>query len=114
MQQVCFTLAIVAGKTAGARTFMRELDGARKAEYAASERRIGIVKECRFLQQTPLGDLLIGYMESPDFDRALRLFAESRDGFDLWFKAQMAEVTGIDLNNPPQGPLSELLSSYSA
>jgi hypothetical protein len=64
MQQVCFAFAVVAGKTAGARALMRELDGARKAEYAASERRIGIVKECWFLQQTPLGDLLIGYMKA--------------------------------------------------
>jgi hypothetical protein len=90
MQQACFSLAVLAGKTAGARAFMRELEAPRKAEYAASERRIGIVKECWFLQQTSHGDLLIGYMESADFNRALQLFAESRDEFDLWFKAQMA------------------------
>jgi hypothetical protein len=92
---------------------MRELDGPRSAEFDKSERRIGITKEAWFLQHAPQGDLLIGYMESPDFAKALRLFAESRDAFDVWFKERMTHVTGVDLNNPPQGPLSEQLSSYS-
>jgi hypothetical protein len=26
-------------------------------------------------------------MESPDFAKALRMFAESRDAFDVWFKS---------------------------
>jgi len=114
MEQVCFALAVVHGKAETARAFMRELEGARKAEYAASERRIGIVKEAWFLQAAPAGDLLIGYMESADFARSLKMFAESRDPFDMWFKERMAAATGVDLNNPPPGPLSELLSSYVA
>jgi hypothetical protein len=114
MEQACFALPVITGRTENARRFMRELDGPRKAEFDASERRIGITKEAWFLQHTAQGDLLIGYIESADFSQALRLFAESRDSFDLWFKQRMAEVTGVDLNNPPQGPLSEQLSSYSS
>ena len=113
MEQVCFALPMAAGKTDAARAFMRELEGARKAEFAVSERRIGIVKEAWFLQAAPTGDLLIGYMESADFARSLKMFAESRDPFDMWFKQRMADATGVDLNNPPPGPLSEMLSSYS-
>jgi hypothetical protein len=114
VEQASFALSLIAGRTEDARAFMRELDGGRAAEFDKSERRIGITKESWFLQHTPQDDLLIGYMESPDFAKALRLFAESRDAFDIWFKERMAHVTGIDLNDPPQGPLSEQLSSYSA
>jgi hypothetical protein len=114
MEQTCFALSLITGRTEDARSFMRELDGSRAGEFDKSERRIGIIKESWFLQHTPQGDLLIGYMESPDFAKALRMFAESRDAFDMWFKERMAYVTGVDLNNPPQGPLSEQLSSYSA
>ena len=114
MEQVCFALAVAPGKAQAARAFMRELEGTRKAEYAASERRIGIVKEAWFLQAAPMGDLLIGYMESEDFTRSLRMFAESRDPFDIWFKERMGDATGVDLNDPPPGPLSERLSSYAA
>jgi hypothetical protein len=83
-------------------------------KFDKPERHIGIVKECWLLQQMSQGDILIGYVESHDFAKTLGLFAESRDELDLWLKRRMAEATGVDLNNPPQGPLSEQLSSYSA
>ena len=114
MDHICFALPILPGKTQDARDFHRELDGPRKTDYAASEQRIGIVTEHWFVQQTPQGDLLLAYMESPDFAQALTQFAQSQDEFDQWFKRQLAEVSGVDLNNPPPGPLSELVSSYSA
>ena len=114
MDHICFALPILPGKTQDARDFQRELDGPRKADYAASEQRIGIVKEHWFLQQTPQGDLFLAYMESPNFAQALAQFAQSQDEFDQWFKRRLAAVTGVDLNNPPPGPLSELLSSYDA
>lgn len=114
MDQVCFALPLVPGKTEAARAFMRELEGPRKAQFAASEKRIDITKESWYLQQTPNGDLFVAYMESPDFAKALAAFSQSKDEFDLWFKQQMADVTGVDLNNPPPGQLSEQLSSYEA
>ena len=50
-----------------------------------------------------------------DFGSALQSFVASRDEFDLWFKAQMLAVTGVDLNNPPEGLApAELLSHYEA
>ena len=93
---------------------MEELEGPRKADYAASERRIGILKESWYLQPTPDGDLFVAYMESPDFAKALESFRQSSDPFDRWFKQRMADVTGVDLNEPLPGPLSEQLSNYQA
>ena len=114
MDHICFALPILPGKSQDARDFHRDLDGPRKADYAASEQRIGIVKEHWFLQQSPQGDLFLAYMESPNFAQALAQFAQSQDEFDQWFKRRLAAVTGVDLNTPPAGPLSELLSSYEA
>jgi len=114
MDHICFALPLLPNKTQDARDFQRELEGPRKAAYAASEQRIGIVKEHWFLQQGPQGDLFLTFMESPDFARALEQFAQSQDEFDQWFKQRLAAVTDVDLNNPPPGPLSELLSSYEA
>ena len=53
-------------------------------------------------------------MESLDFPKALSMFSQSRDEFDLWFKHRLADATGLDLNTPPPGPLPKLLSSYAA
>jgi len=115
MDHVCLALPILPDKSADARAFMRQLDGERRAEFDQSERRIGIAKELWYLARLPSGDHLIGYMEALDFGRALQAFVTSRDAFDMWFKAEMLAVTGVDLNNPPadmQPP--ELLSHYEA
>ena len=40
------------------------------------------------------------------------MFSESRDEFDLWFKERLAEATRVDLNDPPEMSLPELVSSY--
>ena len=114
MDQVCFALPVIFGKSEAARAFMRDLEGPRKGEFATSEQRIGIVKEAWYLQHTPQGDLLLAYMESPDFPNALQQFSRSKDVFDQWFKQQLLQVTGVDLNTPPSEPLSEQLSSYEA
>jgi hypothetical protein len=114
MDYVGFALPIHPGKTPDARAFQRQLDGERKAEYAASERAIGITKELWFVQETANGDLFVAYMESADFAKALGQFAASREPFEVWFKERLAVVTGVDLNDPPPGPLSELVSHYEA
>jgi len=115
MDQICIVVPIIPGKTDEARQFQQELDTDRKAQYDASERRIGITKENWYLASLPSGDQFVAYMESPDFGRAIRMFSQSQDEFDLWFKRRLAEVTGVDLNNPPPDmKLPELLSSYEA
>ena len=55
---------------------------------------------------------LVAYIEAPDFLHSLRAFAASRDAFDVWFKHQLLQVSGVDLNQPSHIALPELLSSY--
>lgn len=115
MDHVCVVFPLLPGKTEDARAFQRELDTERKGDYDRSERRIGITKEYWFVASVPAGDQLVVYMESADFGRALQPFVASQDEFDLWFKRRLAEVSGVDLNNPPPDmALPELVSSYEA
>jgi len=112
MDITCFALLILPGKEDAARAFLRELEGPRKEQYATSEQRLGITKEVWAVQQTPQGSLLVVYFEGGDIGKAFQQFATSHDEFDQWFKRQVREVTGADLNTPPPGPLSEVLSRY--
>ena len=114
MQQICLVLPVVTGAGADARDFMRELEESRKQEYARSEERIGITKEVWFVAPLEAGEVLVAYMETDDFAAALGRFSQSRDDFDMWFKSRFADVTGVDLNDPPEMTLPELLSSYDA
>ena len=114
MEYALFSLPIQPGKTQSARQFLEELEQRRKDEYAASERRLGITKEVWALQEAPQGDRFMVFFQSSDIGGAVRQFVGSRDGFDVWFKGQVKETTGVDLNVPPPGPLSEILSVYEA
>lgn len=105
-----FALPILPGRTEAARAFQRELGGLRKAEYAHAKHAWGIVKDFWFLQQTPTSDIFVAYLEGPDIELAIDRLATSREAFDVWFKQQIAYVTGIDLNVPLSGPLSQLVS----
>jgi hypothetical protein len=114
MDQTLFALPIPAGKTDDARTFLQELEGERKGQYAASERRLGLTRELWAIQPTPMGDLYVVYIAGEDIARAFQQFAASQDEFDVWFKRRVLETTGADLNTPPPGPMSEILSDYQA
>lgn len=114
VQHVCLVIPILADRSDDARAFMRELDGARSEDYAASEQRIGITREVWHLASMPGGDALIASIESRNFESALELFSASRDDFDLWFKRRLAAATGLDLNDPPAISLPETLSVYAA
>jgi len=114
MDQICLVVPVQSGKSEDARQFMDELEQWRMAEDAASEERIGITKEVWFLAGTQGGESLVAYIETDDFGEALVRFSGSQDDFDLWFKRRLADSTGVDLNDPPEMTLPELLSSYSA
>lgn len=115
MDHICVALPILDGKVDAAKAFMRDLEQERKAEYAESEQRIGVTKECWFLAEIPTGPHLIAYMESQDFNTTFGSFSQSRDDFDMWFKHHLNEVTGLDMNNPPPDmTLPQLLSHYEA
>jgi hypothetical protein len=115
MDHVCVALPIRAGKSDDARRFAQQLDGERRADFDRSERRIGISKELWYLAKLPSGDHLIGYMEAVDFNKAFEAFVGSREPFDMWFKQQFLDVTGIDLNSPPPDfEPAALLTHYEA
>ena len=114
MDQTLFALPILPNKTEAARAFLQELEGERKGQYAASEQRLGLVKEVWAIQQGPQGALYVVYFAGDNIGRAFQQFAASQDDFDRWFKRQVLETTGADLNTPPPGPMSEILSDYEA
>jgi hypothetical protein len=111
----CIVIPILPGKTDAARAFQREVDTTRKADYARTERRLGVTREYWFIAELPGGDQFVLYWDSADANQVVSDFVQSQDPFDLWFKDQVREVTGLDLNNPPADmKLPELVSTYEA
>ncbi len=94
MDQTLFALPILAGKAGEARAFLRELEGSRKGQYAASEGGLGLTKEVWAIQETPAGALYVVYFAGEDIAGAIRRFAASEDEFNAWFKRRVLETTG--------------------
>ncbi len=53
MDKTLFAMPILPGKTEAARAFLRELDGPRKYQLAASDQGLGIVHETWAIQPSP-------------------------------------------------------------
>jgi hypothetical protein len=114
MDQALFALPILPGKTEAARTFLQEMEGPRKQELTACGQSVGVTKEVWAIQQTPQGDFFVAYMAGEDIAEAFKQVAASQTAFDCWFKQQLQETTGADLNTPPPGPISEILTEVEA
>ena len=114
MDQALFTLPILPGKTEAARAFLQEMDGPRKSQLVECGKSMGVSKETWAIQQTPQGDMYVAYITGEDIAHAFREFAASQSEFDRWFKQQLRETAGADLNTPPPGPISEILADTKA
>jgi hypothetical protein len=114
MEYALFAIPIRAEKNDAARAFLTELEGPRKPAYAQSQQRIQVPKEIWAIQHTSNGDQFVVFFQSEDLGGAIGKFIASQDEFDVWFKGQVLDVTGVDINQLPPGPLSEVLSVYEA
>jgi hypothetical protein len=95
-------------------TAMREIAGPRSKEFDASRRRAGVTSTKVWLQQGPGGAMELLVIEADDPARMFAEFGSSQDPFDVWFRAVIADVYGLDLTQPPPGPPPEQLLDWSA
>ena len=112
MPLMAIALPILPGKTPEWRAWMEELHGTRQQEFAESRRRAG-VHERTFLQQTPMGDLVIVTLEGEDPGRAFGQMLTATDAFSKWFGEHAMAVHG-DLPAPTTGLPSELVADSEA
>lgn len=96
------------------RSGMREIAGPRRAEFAASRQRQGVASCGVWLQEGPTGSLELLVIEAQDPARMFAELGTSEEPFDVWFREFIADVYGMDLRQPPPGPLPEQLLDWSA
>jgi hypothetical protein len=97
-QTICFALPLLPDATDTDRAEMLACwRGDRTSDHAASRTRHGITREATWIQPTPSGDLAIVMLESDDLAASLFGVATSEDPFDVWFRAHVRSVHGVDL-----------------
>jgi hypothetical protein len=114
MSSTAFTVPILSGKLESWKKFNEEINGPRRSEFDAQQKRFGISCQMVWLQHSPQGDFVVVYQEGKDLDKAMGKIGASKDPFDKWFTEQVSEIHGIDFSNLPQRSLSELMLNHCA
>jgi hypothetical protein len=55
------------------------------------------------MQETPMGSFMVVWFEG-DVEQAFTSLAADDSEFSTWFRAQVLDLTGVDLGAPPDGP----------
>ena len=110
MAAIAFVAPIPPGKTEALKKVFQEAQGARGKDLDASRRRLKMTKDQAWVQKTPMGDMVIVYLEGDDPVKGNQAFAASKDPFDVWFKQQVGGILGLDLNQSV--PQVEMVLNY--
>jgi hypothetical protein len=107
---VALAVPLVPGKTDAHRALAEAAKGLRKKGFDAFHDRAGVVEDW-WIEQTPMGDFALVYLESDDLGGAMGHLAKSQDETEVWFKETLLETQGLDWSGPPP-PLPELLFDW--
>jgi len=104
MARIVRAFPLLPNKREALATFIAELTS-RKAETQQFYRAYGVTRESAHLQSTPHGDLVIVCTDlAEDAQAVAKAYAAETEGFHVWFKAKVFELSGIDPNQQPLGP----------
>jgi hypothetical protein len=93
---------ILPGKLDEWRAMMAELNGPRKADFAASNARHQLTGHHAWLQTNPDGShIVIAVHDGPGAAGYFGAMVSSGEPFDNWLRDRLIDVHGLDLNAPP-------------
>lgn len=94
---IVLTFPILPGKVEAWRRFCQELAGSRRKQYESSRQRLGITRESMALMETSFGATAVTTLEAVDIARVLKLLIVSDHAFDVWYRARLNELHGMNL-----------------
>ena len=97
--EAAIVFPLLPGKRLALAQFLGELTGEHRVAHDRSHHRVA--RESWFMQPTPQGDLVIVYLEASDPMEVFAELAVSKGAFEVWFRAQVRELTGMDLTLLP-------------
>lgn len=113
MATLAFVAFILPGKQEAWRRFYQALEGSRRHQYEEFHKRLRITKELVWLAETPQGEMTIVYVEADSPERMIPDLGASKLPFDCWFKEQLLELYGLDVQKHRAKQLNELVFAWS-
>jgi hypothetical protein len=108
-----FASPIQPNKTAEFREYVANLGGPRREEYEALREEGGFRQEAIFLQQTPLGEMVVVVQDADSEQHALNALKAMTDPAHDWFFQRMKDLNGVDVLGSGI-PANEVLLDYRA
>lgn len=96
-----------------ARELAATLKGERRAEYLASQRRSGCVRERIFIGESPMGPIQMMYRESTNAGFRLAQVLSSSNPFDKFYMESVSKIAGVELGSRPAGPPAHLVFEWT-
>jgi len=113
MAALAFVASILPGKQEAWRRFYQALEGSRCHQYEELHKRLHVTNELTWLAEMPQGDMVIVYLEADDPEGMIQDLAASNLPFDCWFKEQLLELYGLDVQKHRAKQLNELVFAWS-
>jgi hypothetical protein len=114
MATIAMTFPIPADKVDTWLRGMGEIAGPRREEFDAARRRQGVTGTKVWIQEGPGGPVEILVMDTEDPATAFTEMGASQAPFDVWFRALILDVYGLDLSQPLPGPLPRQVLDWAA
>jgi len=104
---------VVPGKTEADVRSIASYFQANPSEHRESRKRLGISVERVYLQATPMGDIVVGYLETErSFGEVIQSIVASDHEVDRRFVEMVAAIHGVDLRQPPVGSPPETVAEW--
>jgi len=99
MEEIVVMFPVLPGKTDALKAFAATISGERSQEFG--EAQSTILAEAWYLQATPMGDFVLAQFSAPSIANVFMGLATADDDFCTWYRAQILDITGVDLAHPP-------------
>jgi len=99
MEEIVAMFPVLPGKSEALIAFAETISGPRAQEFSDSQ--TTVQTESWYLQKTPMGDFCLVHFSAPSIINVFAGLATADDDFCTWYRAQIQDITGIDLANPP-------------
>ena len=101
------------GREDTARAFAKETMSARRKDFDAQQAKGDVTRETWTLQQTSAGSFVLVWFDG-DVEKAFTDIGSSDSDFAKWFRAQVKNVSGVDLAAPDDSPPPEVILDWNA
>lgn len=99
-----FAVPILPGKAEAWLRFGQEIEGRRREQYEDSRSRHEVTRESFWLVRMPHAELGVIYLDADEPEDLFRELAASEHPFDRWFREQLRQICGLELEPTAQEP----------